>query len=349
MVTGTGFVGSYVVRDLLAAGEKVVLYGYFGGRGEPATTDLPDLGFLDYLVGGDLFDKVGVVVGDIADPDALKSTVEAHDVDSVVHLASMVAAASEANAPAAVRVNAGGTVNLFETAAQLKLRKVVWASSVTVFGPRSEGADGVISDDSLLDPDGVYGASKVFSEHLAQRYHENFGLESVGLRLSRVYGFGEHVKAGRGSGTTWLLEALHNAAVQSGTAEFLFGDMSLDFHYVEDVAEAFLQALAGPALGAPSYLTHGDYRPIAEAYGFLRELLPDADMKLSGSDADLPAGSTMAWARRYDASRAEKDLGIRSRYSMEEGLYRTVSQYRQYAGLDPVARPAVLSASDATS
>ncbi|MGX7730252.1 NAD-dependent epimerase/dehydratase family protein [Rhodococcus sp. 2H158] len=341
MVTGTGFVGSYVVRDLLKAGKEVVLYGYFGGRGEPADIELPDLKFLDYLLGGDLFDKVSVIVGDISDQAAVRSAVETNDIDSVVHLASMVGAASEANAPAAVRVNAGGTANVFEAAAQLELNKVVWASSVTVFGPRSEGPQGVITDDSDYDPDGVYGATKVFSEYLATRYYENFGLDTVGLRLSRVYGFGEHVKAGRGSGTTWLLDALHAAAVESGPARFLFGDHSLDFHYVEDVSDAFVRALEGPDVGGRCFLTHGDYRPIKGGYEFLRAMLPGADLSLeNGSGADLPAGSTMAWARRYDASRAEAELGIRSRYSMEEGLYRTVSQYRRYAGLPEVSRPA---------
>ncbi|WP_157788928.1 NAD-dependent epimerase/dehydratase family protein [Rhodococcus rhodochrous] len=340
MVTGTGFVGSYVVRDLLAAGKKVVLYGYFGGRGEPADIELPDLKFLDYLLGGDLFDKVAVVVGDIADQDALRAAIEAHDVDSIVHLASMVGAASEANAPAAVRVNAGGTANVFETAARMELKKVVWASSVTVFGPRSEGEGGIVTDDSMYDPTSVYGATKVFSEYLATRYFENFGLDTVGLRLSRVYGFGEHVKAGRGAGSGWLLNALHAASVGSGPARFLFGDYSLDFHYVEDVADAFVRALDGPNVGGRCFLTHGDYRPIREGYEFLRAMLPDGDFSLERDGGDgLPAGANMAWARRYDASRAEAELGIRSRYSMEEGLYRTVSRYRRYEGLPDVSRP----------
>ncbi|QHE73417.1 hypothetical protein [Rhodococcus sp. WAY2] len=94
-------------------------------------------------------------------------------------------------------------------------------------------------------------------------------------------------------------------------------------------------------MSARCFLTHGDYRPIEEGYEFLRALLPGADLSLEKGGGDgLPAGSTMAWARRYDASKAEAELGIRSRYSMEEGLYRTVSQYRRYAGLPEVSRPA---------
>src|SRR6516162_7805839 len=90
MVTGTGFVGSYVVRDLLNAGEEVVLYGFFGGSGQPVNLDLPDLKFLDYLVGGGLCDKVKAVVGDIAELSAVTADIERNDVRSVVHLASKV-------------------------------------------------------------------------------------------------------------------------------------------------------------------------------------------------------------------------------------------------------------------
>lgn len=339
MVTGTGFVGGYVVRDLVESGEDVILYGFFGGRGESASTELPDLQFLDQLLGGDLFDKVQVVVGDVTDETALSDAIATHGVSSIIHLASMVGAASEANPPAAVRVNAGGTVNVFEAAVRHELDRVVWASSITVFGPRSVDADGVIGDGAPFDPASVYGAAKVFTESLAERYFENHGLDSTGLRLSRVYGFGDHIKATRGSGTSWLVDAFYNAATGAQPATFLFGERMFDFHYVEDVSTAFVRALRGPAGNGRSFLTHGDYRPLREAFDYLAEMLPDSDLRLVEGSGDLPPGSSLAWARRYDAGRAERELGIRSRYSMEEGLYRMVRAYRRHASLPDVVRP----------
>lgn len=341
MVTGTGFVGGYVVRDLLDAGEDVVLYGLFGGRGEPASTDLPDLNFLDQLLGGDLFDKVTVIVGDITDEAALSSAVTRHDVSSVVHLASLVGAASEANPPAAVRVNVGGTANVFEAAARHGLERVVWASSITVFGQESEDSQGVIADGAPFAAASVYGHAKVFCEALAERYYENHGLDSTGLRLSRVYGFGDHIKATRGSGTSWLVDAFYNAATGAGPATFLYGERMFDFHYVEDVSRAFVRALRGAAGNGRSFLTHGDYRPLKDAVSYLSEMLPDSDIRLVEGGGDLPPGSSLAWERRYDARVAERELGITSEFTMEEGLYRTVREYRRHAGLSEVVRPRV--------
>src|SRR5205823_7982280 len=119
------------------------------------------------------------------------------------------------------------------------------------------------------------------------------------------------------------------------------GDFNLDFHYVEDVSDAFLRALRLRSGKGCAYLTHGDYRPVAEAFDFVRKLLPDADMTL---EPGLPDGSSQSWSWRFDAGRAEADLGVRSRFRMEDGVYRTVNQYRLLAGLPPVPQPETLSA-----
>ena len=68
----------------------------------------------------------------------------------------------------------------------------------------------MIADDSPLDPTSAYGATKACVEQIARRYHANHGLSVVGLRLGKVYGYGEHVKAGRGGGNTWFSSLLEN-------------------------------------------------------------------------------------------------------------------------------------------
>ena len=70
----------------------------------------------------------------------------------------------------------------------------------------------MIANDSPLDPTSAYGATKACVEQIARSYHVNHGLSVVGLRLGKVYGYGEHVKAGRGGGNTWFSSLLENPA-----------------------------------------------------------------------------------------------------------------------------------------
>jgi UDP-glucose 4-epimerase len=344
MVTGIGHVGGYVVRDLLDAGEKVVLYGFFGGVGDPADTFPPDLRFVDHLVGGGLREKVDIVVGDVVDLNRIREVIDQYGVTKVVHLASLLSAGVEANPPLAASVNLVGMTNVLEAAARHGLSKVVWASSVDVFGDKSIGADGIVRDDSPFDPPFIYGAAKVFSEHLAWRYSENHGLSLTGLRLTRAYGFGEHIKAGRGGGSSWMSAMLLEPAIGSGREVVVpFGARPMDFLYLEDASRAFVNALDHVEPGSDNYITRGDFRKVSEAVDFVRSIFPEAPLKLVMDDAPLPAGSSLAWTRRYDGSRASAEIGYESRYNLEKGLLRTINLNRSAAGLEPVDSPVVSS------
>lgn len=340
MVTGIGHAGSYIVRDLLAAGEKVVLFGLFGGPGGGPDAPTPDLRVLERIVGTDYADRADIVVGDIRDLDALLDTARTHGVTKVVHMASMLSAAVEANPPLAIGVNAVGAANVFETAARLKLEKVVWASSIDVFG-QSPDYDGTkIDDDFAYDPPYVYGATKVFTEYVARRYARNHGLSITGMRLGRIYGYGEHIKATRGSGTSWLSSLLYDPALGNDAEVVVpFGRRRMDFVYIEDVAEAFLKALAHTEPGSRNYLTVGEYRPVKDAYDFVRRVFPEAPIRLAEDDAPLPPGASMTWAVEHDGSRAAAEIGYTPRVTLEEGLLRTINANRADAGLPPVAAP----------
>lgn len=340
MVTGFGFVGSYIVRDLVAAGQDVVVYGLFGGVPNQKEA-YPDIENARYMLGESAWAKVHVVVGDIRDNENLNKTIQKFGVTGIIHLAAMVAAASEQNIARAVDVNIGGIVAVFEAAVKNQVDRVVWASSINVFGPRSLSADGVIHDDSPLDPTSAYGSTKAFAEQIAQRYHANFGLSVVGLRLGKVYGFGEHVKAGRGGGNAWFNSLLENPARGRGPNIVPFADKQLDFQYAEDVSLAFLTALNTQAGAGECFLNTGDYRLIGDAFGFVKACLPGADMTLTvGYEAaGLKPGFPTNWMWQFDGSRGREVLGLSPQRSMEEGLFRTINAYRRLDSLPPVAYP----------
>ena len=340
MVTGIGFVGAYIVRRLIAAGEDVVVYGLFGGRpGQDAP--YPDIENARTMLGEAAWAKVKVVIGDVTDTAHLNRTVQGHGVTGIIHLAAMVAVASEANLPRAVDVNIGGCMAIFEAAVRNNVERVVWASSINVFGPKSVSGDGVIRDGSPLDPTGAYGATKAFVEMIARRYHANHGLSVVGLRLGKVYGFGEHVKAGRGGGNTWFSNLLENPARGRGPNVVPFAEQRLDFQYAEDVADAFITALKSREGAGDSLLNSGDYRTIREAFDFVRSCIPEADMVLTegATAAGLKSGAPTTWMQRFDGSRAVKFLGLSPKYTMEDGLLATINAYRRLDGLPEAGDP----------
>lgn len=347
MVTGVGHVGAYAVRDLINAGERVVLFGYLGGQGDP-NAPLPEAEYLDMLLGGSLRERVDIVIGDVSDLDAMTRAAEKYGVTSILHFATVLSASAQQIPLIATQVNVVGTVNVFETAARLSMQKVVWASTCDVFGPRSVSESGVISDDSVYDPGFVYGASKVLSEKLAYAYADKYSLDITGLRLARVYGFGEHVKLARGGGSSWVANLLYRPVVEPDSTWVVpFGTRSMDFLYVEDVADAFMKALHHRPGGSDNYLIGGDYRPVSEAVDFVQGLLPDAHIELSLDDLKLVPGAGFGFSRNYDSSRAARDFGYDRKFSMEAGVYRTVNANREFAGLPSIPEPAVAHAEGA--
>src|SRR5437588_4869313 len=103
LVTGIGFLGGYIVRDLVRSGHDVVIYGYFGGV--PGADVYPDVNNARYILGEQQWERVTVVPGDIRNRELLERTIADHGVTSVIHLASIVAAASERDIPRAIEVN----------------------------------------------------------------------------------------------------------------------------------------------------------------------------------------------------------------------------------------------------
>ena len=144
---GTGFVGAYVVRDLCRAGHQVTVYDLALNR-----EFLCDV-LMDAAPQG-----VQLVAGDVTDlPLLLRSMTEARPT-RVVHLAATLGSGSETNPLRALKVNCEGTINMFEAALTCNVQKVVWASSIAVFGPPRRRPAGEIANDAYHQPNDLYGA-----------------------------------------------------------------------------------------------------------------------------------------------------------------------------------------------
>jgi UDP-glucose 4-epimerase len=176
LVGGGSFIGAHVVRDLLATGDRVVAYDL----------DVRDNAIHRILAPAELA-RVTFVPGDVLDPIGLLHAAKTHEVRDIVHLAAALIPTCQVQPALGVRVNVDGFNHVLEVARVIGARRVVWASSIAVYGPQSR-YEGEPDEDAAHWPSTVYGATKSMNEFMARHYHQAFGVESVGFRFTVVYG-----------------------------------------------------------------------------------------------------------------------------------------------------------------
>lgn len=311
---GTGFIGAYVVRDLLKRGDRVVCFDID-----------PNPRLLGALLSPEELENVTLVRGDVTDWVQLLHALKEYHIDRVIHLASLLTSSSESNFPLALRVNCQGTNHVFEGAALLGLEKVVWASSVAVFGPRSIGSDGVVLNDAPHDPQTVYGACKSYNEQMALHYVHKYDLDVIGLRFTLVYGYGKEETIARGTGAEYLNELIDKPALEHGPCVVPYGDDQMDWLYVEDVARAVVLASQAPKTRSKALTVRGDLRPMREVFDYVHRLLPQVEMVLQ------PGRYRQTW--QFDGRVTQDEIGYAPAYKIEEGIKRDINMLRQGAGL----------------
>jgi nucleoside-diphosphate-sugar epimerase len=309
---GTGYIGSYVAADLVEHGHEPVAY-------DLSTDDwrLAKLGVAD---------DVDIVRGDVADPTDVVRTVRETEVTHVVHLAALLTNAAEATPRAALDVNVQGTNNVFEAARTLsdQVERVAWASSAAIYAP-PENYDADVTEDDLVYPDTLYGATKAYNEHQARVYREEFGVSDVALRPTVAYG--PYRETG---GSAFLVDLIEKPALGESFA-VEYGDQLIDWQYVWDIAQAFRLATFADEddLSRRVYNVRGETTTIREAAETVAGVVPDADVSVS-DEGELP------WTQTLDTSAAQADLGYDPEYDLERGVRDYVNVLREAEGLEPV-------------
>jgi nucleoside-diphosphate-sugar epimerase len=233
LVGGGSFIGAHVVRDLLATGDRVVAYDL----------DVRDNAIHRILAPAELA-RVTFVPGDVLDPIGLLHAAKTHEVRDIVHLAAALIPTCQVQPALGVRVNVDGFNHVLEVARVIGARRVVWASSIAVYGPQSR-YEGEPDEDAAHWPSTVYGATKSMNEFMARHYHQAFGVESVGFRFAVVYGAWRM----RGALAYQLGHELLENPAQGQPARVPAGDTLINWQHVEDAAQAMLLALRHPGDG----------------------------------------------------------------------------------------------------
>ncbi|WP_254532642.1 NAD-dependent epimerase/dehydratase family protein [Natrinema gelatinilyticum] len=310
---GTGFLGSYVVEDLVDTGHDVVAY-------DLSTDDriLDKLGVADDVTirRGDVSEAIDVI-------RAVKETGTTH----IIHLAALLTNTARDNPRAALDVNVAGTNNILEAARTLddQVERIAWASSAAVYAPPHNYDGEYIDEDELVYPDTLYGATKEYNEHQARVYYEDYDISHVGLRPTVAYG--PYRETG---GSAFLANIIEKPALEESFSVD-YGDQVIDWQHARDIAQAFRKAAFTPDedLSQRIYNVRGELATIREAADTVREILPNADLDVS-DDGELP------WTQNLDMTAAQDDLGYEVEYDLETGFREYIDTLREENGLEPL-------------
>lgn len=289
---GTGLIGSYTARALLSKGKAVIAYD-----ASPETGHMRDIE-----------NRIEIVGGDVANPFDLIRALKARGVESVVHLAALLTPYAQRSPMDALRVNMEGTMNVLEAARLLDLRRVVFASSIAVYGATPEGP---LDEDFPKNPITIYGAFKLASEHIGLNYCRDYGVDFVALRFPLVYGLGG-VRGFRG------VEEIVTKCARGLVAKVPKSDDKWELVYGPDAGEAVALALEA----SPGRLRHrifnigsGQFYSFKEVAEVVREFIPDAKFEISKEfDIRNPAKGVLDWGR------AKEELGYTPRYDIRSGI-----------------------------
>ncbi len=286
---GAGFIGSHLVDRLLEEGHEVVVLDDFStGRRENLAAAA---------------DRVRVVRGDVRDRAALDDALAGADV--VFHQAALAAVQRSLDDPRTVTdVNLSGTLAVLLAARDLGARRVVFASSSSVYGdtpvlPKVETMP--------TSPRSPYAASKAAAESYLLAFHASFGLETVALRYFNVYGPRQSARSRYAAVVPLFFEAM-----SEGRAPTIHGDglQTRDFSYVADTVDAVVRAASAPDAAGRILNVGGGGEPVsildlarivAEVVGFegapVHGPARAGDVRDSHADTTL-ARSLLGWAPR---------------------------------------------------
>lgn len=303
---GAGFIGSHIAETLLKQGEPVRVYDNLLTGRQTNLTVLRSYG-----------KQVEIIDGDLRDVKAVQSAVQG--VEVVFHQAALASVPrSIANPVDSLEININGTQNVLLAARDAGVRRVVYASSSSVYGntptlPKHEAMP--------TAPMSPYAVQKLTAELLCGVFTRIYGLETVALRYFNVFGPRQDPTSEYAAVIPRFITAL-----LEGHRPIVFGDgeQTRDFTYIENVVQANLLAATAPdAVGAAMNIGCGELISLNNV------------LKLAGELLDMPVDADYREARSGDVrdsladiSKARKLLGYAPAINFREGLARTIVALR---------------------
>lgn len=256
---------------------------------------------------GEIFETLNVL-----DKEAIKALILKYKPTQIYLLAAMLSATGEQYPQKAWDLNMNGLLNVLDLAVELGIKKIFWPSSIAVFGPHSPKID--TPQYCVMDPNSIYGISKLAGERLCEYYHNKYGLDIRSVRYPGIISW----RTEPGGGTTdYAVHIFFEAIKQGKYTSFLSKMTELPMLYMDDAVRGTIELMDAPSEALTirsSYNLAGvSFTPtqIAEE---IKKILPN--FEISYSDNDPRQSIADSWPKSINDDEARADWGWRPTFDL---------------------------------
>ncbi|WP_342330535.1 NAD-dependent epimerase/dehydratase family protein [Pedobacter sp. FW305-3-2-15-E-R2A2] len=250
----------------------------------------------------------------VLEKDILNNIFQKYKPTQVYLLAALLSATGEQNPKLAWDLNMNGLLNILDLAITYKTAKVYWPSSIAVFGPNSP--KDATPQYCVMDPNTVYGISKLAGERWCEYYNQKFGLDVRSIRYPGLISW----KAAPGGGTTdYAIHIFHDALTKGSYASFLNAETELPMMYMDDAIRGTIQLMDAESskISIRSSYNFGGVSFTPEVLAAeIRKHIPD--FTLTYKDNDPRQEIANSWPRSIDDSFAQKDWGWKPEFDLSK-------------------------------
>lgn len=259
------------------------------------------------IADGEIFETLNVL-----DKEAIKGLILKYKPTQIYLLAAMLSATGEQYPQKAWDLNMNGLLNVLDLAVELGIKKIFWPSSIAVFGPHSPKEN--TPQYCVMDPNSIYGISKLAGERLCEYYHNKYGLDIRSVRYPGIISW----RTEPGGGTTDYAVHIFFEAIREGKyTSFLNAGTELPMLYMDDAVRGTIELMDAPSAGLTirsSYNLSGVSFTPTEIAEEIKKILPN--FEISYSDNDPRQAIADSWPKSINDDQARADWGWKPTFDL---------------------------------
>ncbi|MFO8235678.1 MAG: NAD-dependent epimerase/dehydratase family protein [Bacteroidales bacterium] len=314
--------------------KKILVIGAAGQIGTDLTIELRSLFGSESVIATDIkMASEEIMEGgafenlDAMNKKRIAEIIEEYNITEIYHLAAILSGNAEKNPKWAWDLNMNSLFNVLDVAREKSIDKIFWPSSMGAFGPSTPEWD--TPQVTVMEPNTVYGISKLAGERWVEYYYDKYGLDIRSLRYPGLISW----KTEAGGGTTDYAVEIFYEAIKCGKYEcFLSEDIALPMMYMDDAVKATIQIMEAPAENIKvrsSYNLGGISFTPKELVEEIKKYIPELEVVYK---PDFRQKIAESWPRRISDKAAQKDWGWKDEFDLEKMTKVMVANIRKKLG-----------------